>query len=133
MDLPIIGIILLIGIVKKSGIMLVDFAIVAEQERHMLLVTATREARLLRLRPILDHNCRRLAGRRADDVRPRYRIGAAKAARLLHGGWSRAQPGSGALHNPCGPSLPRPAQAWIQGRRALKAPQAADIPGIAAQ
>src|SRR6202022_3403112 len=31
----IIGIILLIGIVKKNGIMLVDFAIAAERERHM--------------------------------------------------------------------------------------------------
>ncbi len=31
----IIGIILLIGIVKKNGIMLVDFAIAAEHERHM--------------------------------------------------------------------------------------------------
>jgi multidrug efflux pump subunit AcrB len=31
----IIGIILLIGIVKKNGIMLVDFAIVAERDHHM--------------------------------------------------------------------------------------------------
>ena len=31
----IIGIILLIGIVKKNGIMLVDFAITAERDRHM--------------------------------------------------------------------------------------------------
>ena len=49
----IIGIILLIGIVKKNGIMLVDFAIVAERERGMAPVAAIREACLLRFRPIL--------------------------------------------------------------------------------
>ena len=36
----IIGIILLIGIVKKNGIMLVDFAITAERDRHMAPVDA---------------------------------------------------------------------------------------------
>ena len=49
----IIGIILLIGIVKKNGIMLVDFAIVAERDRGLAPVDAIREACLLRFRPIL--------------------------------------------------------------------------------
>ncbi len=49
----IIGIILLIGIVKKNGIMLVDFAIAAERDRLMAPVAAIREACLLRFRPIL--------------------------------------------------------------------------------
>jgi HAE1 family hydrophobic/amphiphilic exporter-1 len=49
----IIGIILLIGIVKKNGIMLVDFAIVAERDRHAAPFDAIREACLLRFRPIL--------------------------------------------------------------------------------
>ncbi|HWM49037.1 MAG TPA: efflux RND transporter permease subunit [Xanthobacteraceae bacterium] len=56
MDLSVIGIvalILLIGIVKKNGIMLVDFAIVAERDRHLPPVVAIREACLLRFRPIL--------------------------------------------------------------------------------
>ena len=56
MDLSVIGIIgliLLIGIVKKNGIMLVDFAIVAERDRHMPPVAAIREACLLRFRPIM--------------------------------------------------------------------------------
>ena len=56
MDLSVIGIIgliLLIGIVKKNGIMMVDFAIVAERERNMPPITAIREACLLRFRPIL--------------------------------------------------------------------------------
>jgi hydrophobe/amphiphile efflux-1 (HAE1) family protein len=51
--ISIIGIILLIGIVQKNGIMLVDFAIVAERERHMSPIAAIREACLLRFRPIL--------------------------------------------------------------------------------
>ena len=49
----IIGIILLIGIVKKNGIMLVDFAIAAERDRQLPPVDAIREACLLRFRPIL--------------------------------------------------------------------------------
>jgi HAE1 family hydrophobic/amphiphilic exporter-1 len=49
----IIGIVLLIGIVKKNGIMLVDFAIAAERDRSQSPGTAIREACLLRLRPIL--------------------------------------------------------------------------------
>ncbi|PWT90628.1 MAG: acriflavine resistance protein B, partial [Proteobacteria bacterium] len=56
MDLSVIGIIaiiLLIGIVKKNGIMLVDFAISAERERRMPPLQAIREACLLRFRPIL--------------------------------------------------------------------------------
>jgi len=43
----------LIGIVKKNGIMLVDFAIVAERDHHMPPIAAIREACLLRFRPIL--------------------------------------------------------------------------------
>jgi HAE1 family hydrophobic/amphiphilic exporter-1 len=56
MDLSVIGIIgliLLIGIVKKNGIMLVDFAITAERDRNMPPLAAIREACLLRFRPIL--------------------------------------------------------------------------------
>jgi HAE1 family hydrophobic/amphiphilic exporter-1 len=49
----IIGIILLIGIVKKNGIMLVDFAISAERDRHATPEDAIRDACLLRFRPIL--------------------------------------------------------------------------------
>ena len=48
----IIGIILLIGIVKKNGIMLVDFAIQREHEGHSP-EAAIREACLLRFRPIM--------------------------------------------------------------------------------
>ena len=49
----LIGIILLIGIVKKNGIMMVDFAIVAEREEHLSSEEAIRKAALMRFRPIL--------------------------------------------------------------------------------
>lgn len=51
--IALIGIILLIGIVKKNGIMLVDFAIAAERELGMSPVDAIRRACHLRFRPIL--------------------------------------------------------------------------------
>jgi hydrophobe/amphiphile efflux-1 (HAE1) family protein len=49
----IIGIILLIGIVKKNGIMLVDFALVGQRERGLGTAEAIHEACRLRFRPIL--------------------------------------------------------------------------------
>jgi HAE1 family hydrophobic/amphiphilic exporter-1 len=49
----IIGIILLIGIVKKNGIMLVDFALVGQRERGLSAEEAIHEACRLRFRPIL--------------------------------------------------------------------------------
>jgi hydrophobe/amphiphile efflux-1 (HAE1) family protein len=51
--IAMIGIILLIGIVKKNGIMMVDFAISAERARGMAPEEAIRQACLLRFRPIL--------------------------------------------------------------------------------
>jgi len=49
----IIGIILLIGIVKKNAIMMIDFALEAEREQGKSPREAIREACLLRFRPIL--------------------------------------------------------------------------------
>jgi len=51
--IALIGIILLIGIVKKNGIMLVDFAIVAERDHGLPPAEAIRRAALLRFRPII--------------------------------------------------------------------------------
>jgi HAE1 family hydrophobic/amphiphilic exporter-1 len=51
--IALIGIILLIGIVKKNGIMMVDFAIVAEREEHLSPKQSIRKAALLRFRPIM--------------------------------------------------------------------------------
>jgi multidrug efflux pump len=49
----IIGIVLLIGIVKKNGIMMVDFALEAEREHGKNATDAIYEASLLRFRPIM--------------------------------------------------------------------------------
>ncbi|QGY29862.1 MdtB/MuxB family multidrug efflux RND transporter permease subunit [Pantoea cypripedii] len=49
----IIGIILLIGIVKKNAIMMIDFALAAEREQGMAPYEAIYQACLLRFRPIL--------------------------------------------------------------------------------
>jgi HAE1 family hydrophobic/amphiphilic exporter-1 len=51
--IALIGIILLIGIVKKNGIMMVDFAIAAEREQHLSPKESIRQAALLRFRPIM--------------------------------------------------------------------------------
>jgi multidrug efflux pump len=51
--ISIIGIILLIGIVKKNAIMMIDFALVAEREHGKTTTEAIFEACQLRFRPIL--------------------------------------------------------------------------------
>ncbi|VWC53789.1 AcrB/AcrD/AcrF family membrane protein [Burkholderia lata] len=48
-----IGIILLIGIVKKNAIMMIDFALVAEREQGLAPAAAIRQACVLRFRPIM--------------------------------------------------------------------------------
>jgi hydrophobic/amphiphilic exporter-1 (mainly G- bacteria), HAE1 family len=51
--IALIGIILLIGIVKKNGIMMVDFAISAERDENLTPEQSIRKAALLRFRPIM--------------------------------------------------------------------------------
>jgi multidrug efflux pump len=51
--IALIGIVLLIGIVKKNGIMMVDFALEAERKEGMTPVNAIYQACLLRFRPIM--------------------------------------------------------------------------------
>jgi multidrug efflux pump subunit AcrB len=51
--IAMIGVILLIGIVKKNAIMMIDFALVAEREDGLSPTEAIRQACLLRFRPIM--------------------------------------------------------------------------------
>ena len=51
--ISLIGIILLIGIVKKNGIMMVDFALVAERDEGLAPEESIYQACLLRFRPIM--------------------------------------------------------------------------------
>ena len=51
--IALIGVILLIGIVKKNAIMMIDFALIAEREEHLASRDAIYKASLLRFRPIM--------------------------------------------------------------------------------
>jgi multidrug efflux pump len=51
--IALIGVILLIGIVKKNAIMMIDFALEREREGHRDTRSAIRDAALLRFRPIM--------------------------------------------------------------------------------
>jgi multidrug efflux pump len=51
--IAVIGIVLLIGLVKKNAIMMIDFALEAEREQGLAPREAIRQAALLRFRPIL--------------------------------------------------------------------------------
>jgi multidrug efflux pump len=51
--IALIGIVLLIGIVKKNAIMMIDFALEAEREEHMSPEDSIYQACLLRFRPIM--------------------------------------------------------------------------------
>jgi multidrug efflux pump len=51
--IALIGVLLLIGIVKKNAIMMIDFALTAERERNLSPEDAILQACLLRFRPIM--------------------------------------------------------------------------------
>jgi len=51
--IALIGVILLVGIVKKNAIMMIDFALVAERSRGLTPEQSIYEACLLRYRPIM--------------------------------------------------------------------------------
>jgi len=51
--IALIGMVLLIGIVKKNAIMMIDFALEAERHEHKSPLESIREASLLRFRPIM--------------------------------------------------------------------------------
>ncbi|HKD76845.1 MAG TPA: efflux RND transporter permease subunit [Ktedonobacterales bacterium] len=60
--IALIGVILLIGIVKKNAIMMIDFALDAERTRHLSPREAIAEACMLRFRPIMMTTCAALLG-----------------------------------------------------------------------
>ncbi len=51
--IAVIGVLMLIGIVKKNAIMMIDFALAAQREQGMPPAKAIRQACLLRFRPIM--------------------------------------------------------------------------------
>jgi hypothetical protein len=102
----------LIGIVKKNGVMLVDFALVGPRERGLGTEEAIHEAARLRFRPILMMTMCALLGGVSTAARHRHQLGDPSAARLC----DRRRPDGVAaadivhdagrlhLHGPPGPS-----------------------------
>ena len=60
--ISLIGVVLLIGIVKKNAIMIIDFALVAEREQGLSSRDAIYQACVLRFRPILMTTCAAILG-----------------------------------------------------------------------
>ena len=97
----LIGIILLIGIVTKNGIMMVDFALDAERTRGMNSTEAIYEACLLRFRPHPHDDHGRIARRTAARDGQWHRLGAAPATGNRHGRRAAVEPGADAVHDAC--------------------------------
>ncbi len=95
----IIGLVLLIGIVKKNGIMIVDFALQAERERGKNADGCRLRGVPAALPPDHDDDDGRAAGRRAARAGHGVRLGAAPPAGHRHGGRPARQPGAHALHH----------------------------------
>ena len=60
--IALIGILLLIGLVKKNGIMMIDFALAAQRQQGLEPAAAIRQACLLRFRPIMMTTCAAMLG-----------------------------------------------------------------------
>ena len=107
--IALIGLILLIGIVKKNGIMMVDFAITAERDEHLTTEQSIRKAALLRFRPIMMTTMAAMLGGVPLMLGTRHRLGAAPAARLHDGRRPAVQPGADPVHHAGDLSLSRSA------------------------
>ena len=94
-----IGILLLIGIVKKNAIMMIDFALEAQRDRGMAPADAIHEACVLRFRPIMMTTLAALMRRLADRPRHRRRRRTAPAARPGGGRRPGLLAGHHALHH----------------------------------
>ena len=104
-----IGIILLIGIVKKNGIMMVDFALEAERERGLAAGAGDPRGLPRALPPDHDDDPGGAARRGAADHRDRPGLGTAPAARHDHRRRPAGVAGAHALHDAGDLSAARPA------------------------
>ena len=112
--IALIGIILLIGIVKKNGIMMVDFALEAERKEGKSPVDAIYQACLLRFRPIMMTTMAALLGGASPGTGTRGGVGASSAPRHLHRRRAHYQPDAHPLYDAGHVPLPGPLQALGQ-------------------
>ena len=103
-----IGILMLIGIVKKNAIMMIDFALDAQREQDMTPHEAIRTACLLRFRPIMMTTFAAMFGAVAHRRGPGHGRGASPAARPRGGRRPALLAGDHALHHAGDLPLPRP-------------------------
>ncbi len=109
--IALIGIILLIGIVKKNAIMMIDFALDAERKEGKPPEEAIYQACLLRFRPIMMTTMAALLGGLPLALGIGNRLGTAPAPGHQHRGRPDHQPGADALYHAGGLSRVRPARA----------------------
>ena len=112
--IALIGIILLIGIVKKNAIMMIDFALEAERKEGKPPEDAIYEACLLRFRPIMMTTMAALLGGPAPRPGPGHGLRAAPAARHRHRRRPDAQPVADAVHDAGRLPVPGPLQPVVQ-------------------
>ena len=103
--IALIGVILLMGIVKKNAIIMIDFALDAERNRGMTPFEAIREACLLRFRPIMMTTVAALSGRSSARSWQRTRVRVADSAWRHHHWRLAVEPIPDPLHDAC--DLPR--------------------------
>ena len=115
--IALIGIVLLMGIVKKNAIMMIDFALEAERDQGMSPHEAIVQACLLRFRPIMMTTLAALFGALPLALGKRHRRRAAHPARHLHRRRPAAQPVAHALHHAGDLSRAGPASARGSSRR----------------
>ena len=115
--MSIIGIVLLIGIVKKNGIMMIDFALAAEREQGKSTRDSIFEACMLRFRPIMMTTLAAMFGA-CPGARHRHGFGAAPSAGDHHRRRPAAQSAPHPVHHAGGLSRTRsPASAFRRETR----------------
>ena len=112
-----IGVILLIGIVKKNAILMIDFAIEARRARNASSYDAIYEACVLRFRPIMMTTMAAILGALPLALQFRQWRRSAPSARHRHRRRADRQPGADALHD--AGRLPLSGQLRRMGRAAL--------------
>ena len=113
--IAMIGVILLIGLVKKNAIMMIDFALMAERNEGKNSRDSIFEACMLRFRPILMTTMAAMLGAVPLAFGTRYRLRIAAAAGN-HNYWRiDRQPDAYTVHYSCGLSLFRPPAALLVG------------------